>query len=396
MRRTRCRQQPSPEDGRRASIVSRYTDNALPTLPGVRPPTAEPPVFFPLIMSYPTPTGPIYQNPPLLFHPHKEGISRPPTIYQPNIQPVLVPGTEQQSQDRAGLEKNKKHTTKKKKRQSYQYRQTNGQQYPGGLYPRAPTIGQKFMRLFGMQTGRAETIASSRQESQERVNPAQVRQFNHNVQPSAMHAEEHGHETAYPIRVPVEPLSPESNAATVYSDDYVLPTPHRPTRAGSGTASILSPGHRRHSSRRSVSRDSGHGEKPSTQVSISRDSRDGDGAELTDGGAHTHRRQADDRAGTVMSLILEAVGIRLPTDRRSGEWKTQVKERKSQVLPDELRRDKRRDREKSRRTHERSLARPLMWHLTLLLLCLSIKGVVVMRRDGLVSKFHRKSERIQS
>ncbi|CRJ98150.1 hypothetical protein BN1723_008656 [Verticillium longisporum] len=54
-----------------------------------------------------------------------------------------------------------------------------------------------------------------------------------------------------------------------------------------------------------------------------------------------------------MSLMLGAVGIHLPTDRRSGEWKTQVKERKSQVLPDELRRDKRRDREKPRRTHER-------------------------------------------
>ncbi|KAG7130764.1 hypothetical protein HYQ46_009831 [Verticillium longisporum] len=64
-------------------------------------------------------------------------------------------------------------------------------------------------------------------------------------------------------------------------------------------------------------------------------------------------RQADDRAGTILSLILGAVGIHLPTDRRSGEWKTQVKERKSQVLPDELRRDKRRDREKPRRTHER-------------------------------------------
>ncbi|CRK16846.1 hypothetical protein BN1723_011125, partial [Verticillium longisporum] len=415
MRRTRCRQQPSPEDGRRASIVSRYTDNALPTLPGVRPPTAEPPVFFPLIMSYPTPTGPIYQAPPLLFHPHKEEISRPSTIYQPNIQPVVVPGTEQPPEDRAGPEKNKERTTKKNKRQSYQHHQTNGQQYPGGLYPRAPTIGQKFMRLFGMQTGRAETIASSRQESQERVNPAQVRQSNNDVQPSTMHVEEHSNKTAYPIRVPVEPLSPDSNAATVYSDDYVLPTPHGPIRTGSGAASIPSPGHRRHSSRRSVSRGSGHGEQPSTQVSISRDSRDGDGAELTDGGAHSPRRarsqlertktnrsrdhrqgrQADDRAGTILSLILGAVGIHLPTDRRSGEWKTQVKERKSQVLPDELRRDKRRDREKPRRTHERSLARPPMWHLTLLLLCLSIKGVVVMKRDGLVDKFHCKSECIQ-
>ncbi|KAF3352788.1 hypothetical protein VdG1_08725 [Verticillium dahliae VDG1] len=228
MRRTRCRQQPSPEDGRRASI--------------------------------------------------------------PNIQPVVVPGTEQPSEDRAGPEKNKERTTKKNKRQSYQYHQTNGQQYPGGLYPRAPTIGQKFMRLFGMQTGRAETIASSRQESQERVNPAQVRQSNNDVQPSTMHVEEQSNKTAYPVRVPIEPLSPDSNAATVYSDDYVLPTPHGPTRTGSGAASIPSPGHRRHLSRRSVSRDSGHGEQPSTQVSISRDSRDGNGAELTDGGAHSPRR----------------------------------------------------------------------------------------------------------
>ncbi|KAM0284843.1 hypothetical protein ACHAQH_001764 [Verticillium albo-atrum] len=287
MRRTRRRQQESPEDGRRDSIVSRYTERALPTLPGVRPPPVEPPVFFPLIMSYPNPTGPVYQNPPLLFHPHREQIARPPRSYQPDAQPIAQPASQQHSQGRAAEDQNKERITKKAKFQDPQHFKGKRQQYPDAAYMRGPTVGQKLMQLFRMPVGRAETIASSRHESQEHFNTQHNGRYSMR---SSVHADEHEGEQHYPIQVPVGPFSPDSNAATVYSDDYVVPVPQSPVRSAYGTAAPSSSGRRRHSMRSSVSRDSRRNGQSNIKTS---DSKDGHGlveVDLSNRIAHDHSR----------------------------------------------------------------------------------------------------------